>query len=230
MSFIPSSILKKMRIRLNPARWYDLRKTQPVSTIFGLERGTPVDRYYIEKFLTENKNLIRGNVLEIAENTYSKKFGGDHVLKYDILHYTNDNSHATIIGDLTKPETLPAEQVDCFICTQTFNFIYDFRAAIQGAYHLLKKDGVLLATLGGISQISRYDMDKWGDFWRFTTLSAQKSFEEVFGKGHVATRSHGNVLAAISFLEGISADELSTRELDFTDENYQVIITIVAKK
>jgi len=217
-------------MRLNPARWYDLRTTQPVSTVFGLDRGTPVDRYYIEKFLSENKNLIKGNVLEIAENTYSKKFGADRVIKQEILHYANDNANATIIGDLTKPGTLPADRIDCFICTQTFNFIYDFKAAIQGAYHLLKKGGVLVATLGGISQISRYDMDRWGDFWRFTTLSAQLSFGEVFGKENVITKSYGNVLAAVSFLEGISVEELSPAELDVQDENYQLIITVIATK
>jgi len=230
MSIIPSSLLKKIRMRLNPARWYDLRTTQPVSTVFGLDRGTPVDRYYIEKFLSENKNLIKGNVLEIAENTYSKKFGADRVIKQEILHYANDNANATIIGDLTKPGTLPADRIDCFICTQTFNFIYDFKAAIQGAYHLLKKGGVLVATLGGISQISRYDMDRWGDFWRFTTLSAQLSFGEVFGKENVITKSYGNVLAAVSFLEGISVEELSPAELDVQDENYQLIITVIATK
>jgi len=215
---------------LYPVKWYDLKKTKPVSEIFGLERGTPIDRYYIEKFLAANSNHIKGNVLEIAESTYTKQFGGDKVTKKEILHYTNDNPEATIIGDLTKIESLPADRIDCFICTQTFNFIYDFKKAIGGAYHLLKKDGFLLATLGGISQISRYDMDRWGDYWRFTSLSALQSFEEIFGKGKVKVETYGNVLTAISFLEGISVEELSQKELDHKDENYQLLITVVAQK
>lgn len=227
------SLLKSLKLRFNrmthAADWQDLRRLKPVSEVFGLDRGTPVDRYYIEKFLQSQASLIKGEVLEIAENTYSKKFGSS-ITASQVLHYNNENPQATIIGDLTRPETLPADRIDCFICTQTFQFIYNFRLAIQGAYHLLKKDGVILATFAGISQISRYDMDRWGDYWRFTTLSAQKAFEEVFGAGQVQVDFYGNVLSAVAFLEGISAEELVPGELDYKDHNYQVLITLVARK
>ena len=219
-----------MRRSSTPVKWHSLRKTKPVSTVFGLDRGTPVDRYYIEKFLSSNRQLIRGSVLEIAENVYTSKFGGSQVTRSEILHFTDDNPSATIVGDLTDPATLPGDRIDCFICTQTFNFIYDFKKAIEGAHHLLKNDGVLLATLGGISQISRYDMDRWGDYWRFTVLSALRAFEEVFGKGNVQTASYGNVLSSISFLEGISVEELTAAELDHEDPDYQMLITVIARK
>jgi hypothetical protein len=227
---IASSLKKSIKRLISPVRWHNLRNVEPVSSIFGLERGIPVDRYYIEKFLRTNADKIQGSVLEIAESTYSKKFCNDKVKKFEVLHFTDDNPQATIIGDLTNAETLPADRVDCFLCTQTFNFIYDFKKAIHGSYRILKKDGVLLATVAGISQISRYDMDRWGDYWRFTTISALKSFEEVFGKGHVQVESFGNVLSAVAFLEGISSEELSEKELDHKDENYQLLITIVARK
>lgn len=227
------SLLQNLKQRFNRAAhgadWKDLRSVKPVSEVFGLDRGTPVDRYYIEKFLQNNTSLIKGNVLEIAENTYSKKYGSS-ATAFEILHYNNENPKATIIGDLTKIETLPTEKIDCFICTQTFQFIYNFKDAIRGARHLLKKDGVLLATFAGISQISRYDMDRWGDYWRFTTLSVQKAFEEVFGKGKVQVDFSGNVLSAVAFLEGISVEELTPEELDYKDPNYQLLITLVARK
>ena len=209
--------------------WQNLRSVKPVSEQFGLDRGTPIDRYYIEKFLQSNAAHIKGNVLEIAENTYSKKFGTG-VTAFEILHYNNENPQATIIGDLTDTATLPADKVDCFICTQTFQFIYNFKDAIRGARHLLKKDGVILATFAGISQISRYDMDRWGEYWRFTTLSAAKAFVEEFGIGKVQVDYYGNVLSAVAFLEGISAEELTPEELDYKDKNYELLITLVARK
>jgi len=230
MSPINLNILKTFRRKIHPVSWHNLRSLKPVSTIFGLERGTPIDRYYIEKFLETNSHLIKGTVLEIAESSYSKKFGGSKITKQEILHYTEDNAAATIVGDLSKPDSLPENRVECFICTQTFNFIYDFKQAIKGAHHVLQGGGVLLATLGGISQISRYDMDRWGDFWRFTTLSALQSFEEIFGKGNVQVDFFGNVLSSVAFLEGISVEELSREELDHKDENYQMLITVIAKK
>ncbi|MEZ7892926.1 MAG: methyltransferase domain-containing protein [Candidatus Wallbacteria bacterium] len=225
------NFLKKFLIRnfIKKVNWVNFRNTKPVSPIFGLDRGTPIDRYYIEKFLSNSRGYIKGTVLEISENTYSKKFG-NNVIEYDILHYDNSNKDATIIGDLTKIETLPANKIDCFICTQTFNFIYDFKSAVKGSYHLLKKKGVLLATLGGISQISKYDMERWGDYWRFTTKSAQNIFSEIFGSQNVKIDFWGNVLSAVSFLEGISAEELTEKELEYKDDSYQMLITVVAKK
>ena len=74
--------------------------------------------------------------MEISDNFYSKKFG-TAVEKFEILHLTPDNDKATIIGDLTDIKTLPENRIDCFICTQTLNFIYNFKDAIIGAKHLL---------------------------------------------------------------------------------------------
>lgn len=227
---LKTKIIQALRRSSSPVKWHALRRTKPVSSVFGLDRGTPIDRYYIEKFLFTNKELVRDCVLEIAESTYTRKFGGAQVTRSEVLHFTGENPAATIIGDLTNPASLPENRVDCFICTQTFNFIYDFKKAIEGAHHLVKKDGVLLATLGGISQISRYDMDRWGDYWRFTVLSALRAFEEVFGKGNVQVGSFGNVLSSISFLEGISAEELSAAELDHADPDYQMVISVIARK
>jgi len=220
---------KPLKRFFNKVKWYNLRSLKPISNVFGLDRGTPIDRFYINDFLSKNSNLITGTVLEIAESTYSKKFGRN-VEIYEILHATSENANATIIGDLTNINTLPENKIDCFICTQTLNFIYDFKSAIIGGRHLLKENGIMLATVAGISQISDYDMTRWGDYWRFTTLSIKKSFEDVFGNGNVEVDFYGNVLTSISFLKGISAEELSKEELFFKDKNYQLTIVVKAKK
>ena len=212
-----------------PVNWHNLKRLEPISRVFGFDRGTPIDRIYIEHFLNLNKQYIQSVICEIAENTYSRKYGSN-VEAYEILHYTNDNPRATIVGDLTNISTLPQNKIDCFILTQTLNFIYDFKSAIKGVHYMLKKYGVVLATVPGISQISRYDMDRWGDYWRFTDLSIKKAFEEVFGEGNVEVGSYGNVLAAIAFLHGISAEELTQEEIFYKDKYYQIIITIKATK
>lgn len=203
--------------------------TAPVSRYFGYDRGTPIDRYYINNFLKSNQQVITGTVLEIAESTYSKKYGVN-VSNYEVFHVTDDSPNATIIGDLTDLNSIPENKIDCFICTQTFNFIYDFKAAIMGTYQLLKSGGILLATVAGISQISKYDMDRWGDYWRFTTLSVKKVFGEVFGDGNIQIDFYGNCFAAMNFLRGISVEELSIEKLDVKDADYPLVITVIAKK
>jgi SAM-dependent methyltransferase len=216
---------KKVRLVFN-----DLASVGPVSNQFGLDRGTPIDRHYIENFLKSRSELIHGRTLEVGESTYSRRFGQGNIQVQEVLHATAGNSQATIVGDLTDTSTLPENAMDCFICTQTFNFIFDVQKAVQGAHYLLKPGGVLLATVTGISQISRYDMERWGDFWRFTTASVKCLFEPVF-KGGVEIRSYGNALAASAFLQGVAVEDLPDRTLlDQHDPDYQLLITIVARK
>ena len=133
--------MKRLLNRLiKKPNWYNLRNLEPISKVFALDRGTPIDRVYIEDFLEKNKNFVKGVVCEIADNTYSKKYGSS-IEKFEILHYTGDNKDATIIGDLTNISTIPKGCIDCFILTQTLNFIYDFKSAIAGLHHMLKDGG-----------------------------------------------------------------------------------------
>src|SRR3954471_10412782 len=73
-----------------------LRVHEPVSTQFGLDRGRPVDRFYIERFLEQNKELIRGRVLEVQERTYIDWFGSG-VKQADVLHAGPGNPEATLV-------------------------------------------------------------------------------------------------------------------------------------
>lgn len=207
-----------------------LRRLNPISKIFGLDRGIPIDRYYIEAFLNKNKDDIKGSVFEIGDATYSKKYGNNQIEKLDVLHAVPGNPQATLIGDLSTGEGVPKEVYHCMIIIQTYLVIYEVKKAIINTYNALAPGGVLLATFPGISQISRYDMDRWGDFWRFTDASARKLFGEVFGEKNIKVETYGNVLAACAFLHGLSAKELKSKELDYHDQDYQVIITVRALK
>jgi hypothetical protein len=95
---------------------------------------------------------------------------------------------------------------------------------------MLRPGGVVLATMPGISQIVRYDMDRWGDYWRFTTLSARRIFECAFPGGDIGVEAHGNVLVAAAFLYGLSSRELRPEELERNDPDYEVLITVRAVK
>jgi SAM-dependent methyltransferase len=211
---------------VGPSPFMDLRRVEPVSRVFGLDRGLPVDRWYIERFLQRCAEDIRGKVLEVGDDRYTRQFG--HTSRSDVLNLEAEMPGTTIGADLAKPDTLPEAVFDCIICVQTLQFIYDVRAAVEGLRRMLKPGGVALCSLSGISQISRYDMDRWGDYWRFTSLSAQRLFDEEFGPGHVEVETFGNVLASVAFLEGISAQELKPDELDRADPDYHLVIAVRA--
>ena len=205
----------------------DLRHTSPLSRVFGFDRGQPVDRYYIEKFLENNAENIRGSVMEIGDDSYTKRFGGDRVLHVDVLSVKENNPRATIIADLADASHIPADQYNCIILTQTLHLIYDIKAALATLHRILKPGGVLLVTVPGISQIDHHEWrDSW--YWSFTRLSAQKLFGEVFGRDNVQIKTWGNVLSATAFLQGLASDELTKNELEAEDADYQVTIAIQA--
>jgi hypothetical protein len=206
-----------------------LRVHEPVSTQFGLDRGRPVDRFYIERFLEQNKELIRGRVLEVQERTYTDWFG-TAVEQADVLHAGPGNPDATLVGDLTTGDGIPQSAYDCIILTQTLPFIYDVRAAVRGTRTALKPGGTILATVPGISQISREDMRDWGDWWRFTSASAKRLFEEEYGAENVETEVHGNLVAACALLYGLAQEELTRAELERRQADYEVIVTVKARR
>lgn len=226
---IISKILNILYRKRNPVNWQGLRQLKPLEDDFGFNRGTPVDRYYIEKFLQTHAHFIKGDVLEIGENTYTKKFA-DAGVHSEILNYHADDSGNSVAGDLTNPETLPANSADCFICTQTLNFIFDINKAVEGIRHVLKINGTALVTVAGLCQVSKYDYDRWGDYWRFTDQSVKKVFEKSFGNKNIEVVTYGNVLAATCLLQGITVEDITKAELDHPDLLYQVVIGIVAKK
>ena len=207
-----------------------LRRLSPISRVWGFDRGLPVDRYYIERFLAAHASDIRGRVLEIGDGKYTRQFGAGRVVRSDILHPVAGNPRATIVADLAGGDGIPTESFDCVICTQTLMFIFDIQKAMRTLYRILKPGGVLLMTLAGVSQISRSDMERWGDYWRFTSLSARRLCESVFPPASVTVEAHGNVLVAVAFLQGLAREELRREELDASDPDYEVLITARAVK
>jgi SAM-dependent methyltransferase len=147
-----------------------------------------------------------------------------------VLHVRPGSPNATIVADLTSAGEISTNIYDCIILTQTLQFIFDVRAALRTLHRILKPGGVLLATFPGLSPISRYDMEQWGHFWAFTSLSAQRLFEEVFPPDYVQIKPYGNVLAATAFLYGIAAQELRRGELEYFDRDYETLIGVRATK
>jgi len=224
------SQLSEQASRIKPVSFGELRRLTPVSTVFGFDRGKPIDRYYIEKFLSLHQPDIHGRVLEIGEPLYTSTFGSNRVTHSEVLHAVPGNDQATLVGDLATGEGMPRNAFDCVILTQTLLCIYDVKSAVENVYAALRPGGAVLATFPGISQISRYDRDRWGDYWRFTTMSARRLFEEFFCAKDVIVQAHGNVFVAVAFLHGLATEELTPEELEFHDPDYQVVITVRAVK
>ncbi len=203
--------------------------TEPVSRMFGWDRGTPIDRVYMEGFLKSHGDRIRGAVLEVGERTYTLRFGNG-VITSDVLHATADNSQATLVGDLVSGRGLEDVAFDCIVLTQTLPFVSDCRAALGTLYRGLRPGGCLLATVPGLAQLSRYDQERWGDYWRFMPHGCAQLFDERFGRTNVTISTYGNLYCAARFLEGFCAEEIPAHLLRVHDPEYPITIGIEAIK
>lgn len=205
------------------------RALKPLSHNYGSNRGTPIDRYYIEKFLSDNAHHIKGKCLEIKDNNYTKNLGRDSVFQSDVLDMEKSNINATIYGDLRNMNNIADNAYDCIILTQVLQFIDDVPAVIKECFRILKPNGCLLITAPSISRIDVRTGIK-GDFWRFTVSSMEYLLKKSFIMESIEIKSWGNVLAGTAFWIGMAREELSQKELDHNDSDFPVIISARAIK
>jgi SAM-dependent methyltransferase len=200
--------------------WGNLRRVTPISTSYGFERGTPIDRYYVDKFFVAHRELIAGRVLEIQTRDHTRRYGSS-VTSADTLDispefrptYQCDLASASIVGD---------GSYDCFLLPNTLCFLEDLDGALREARRIVRRGGAILATVPGFVPLTPDVADYWhasADGWRVVV-------ERVWPDCETAVESHGNCLAAAASMYGIAAEELTGGELDANDPRYPVLVTI----
>jgi len=220
--------LRRRIARVQRPAWLGtLRRRTPLSERWGFDRGSPVDRYYIEQFLARHGPDIRGRALEVKDGGYIRRFG-HNVTRADVIDVDSTNRQATMIGDLAHPDALDREAYDCCIVVQTLHFILHPRSAVHTLYRALRPGGVLLVTLPSISRVDPDAPDT--DYWRFTPAVCRRLFGEYFGEGSIQVDGLGSLLTSIAFLAGMAQEELSRDELDHHDAAFPVIVSVRAVK
>jgi SAM-dependent methyltransferase len=218
---------KRLARARRPAWLGTARRTTPFSDHYGRDRGTPIDRYYIERFLAEERGLIRGRVLEVLNRDYTERYGSD-VEQSDVLDVDPANPAATVVADLQAADAIPADTFDCFVLTQTLQYVYDLDAAVAHVHRILRPGGSVLCSVPVTSRVDRSAAAS--EYWRLTGAACTKLFDDAFAGGEVQVRARGNVLTSVAFLLGLAADELATRVLDDDDPFFPLVVTVRATK
>src|ERR1041385_5850909 len=206
----------------SPQNW----PVQPVRREMGHDHGKPLDQYYIEKFLEKYLADIQGRVLEIGDTSFTLRYGGSRVEKSEMLNVTQANSLTAILANLAQADL---KQFDCIILTQRLHSMPDQQWALKALHRLLKPCGVLLAVFPGINRSSLRDVPS-SDYWSLTSSSVRRLFGDVFQNSNVVVEAYGNVLTTSAFLYGFSADELRQEDLEYRDPEYDLLITVRARK
>jgi hypothetical protein len=213
---------------VNSSEYSWFNRLEPFSRVFGLDRGSAIDRRFIGNFLSGHSKSITGDVLEIGDDQYTYKYGNNLQRTVIFAGSFSSGRSECRAGDLTKVETFSElGRFDCLIATNVLNFIYDFDAAVEGLALLLKPDsGSVLATVSGLTQISRFDYERWGDYWRFNDVSIRRVFEKYFD--NVEVTAYGNAPLAAASIMGLSQEEVPANIFEHHDPDFQILIAVNA--
>ena len=227
-SLLPAPLYRALRRRWDGGQWVppvgfarlgSLRRRAPLSRHRGADRGTTIDRHYVQHFFARHAEDVQGDVLE---------FGGG---ASRIARAHGVTSHVVVpVDDTTRfrLSQLPEGGFDCIVATHVLQRVYDIRPFVKALHRVLKPGGVLLATLPGAGNVGADTVHD--TYWTFTTLAAQTLFEETFPSLKLVVEPCGNVLAATASLHGLAAEELRARELEHRDATYAVVLGVRAVK
>ncbi|MDR1413127.1 MAG: class I SAM-dependent methyltransferase [Actinomycetes bacterium] len=224
------------RLRRRLPRFGSFRSPEPVNPDFGWAAGTPVDRYYLDQFLAAHADAIAGRVLEIGGRDYTLRFGAHEVSTSIVLTHAADeqlrDDPDVIRGDLTACPDLADGSVDCVLLPHVLQYLPDVGAALRELARILAPGGTALIAVPCISQISRWDDDRFGDRWRFTSRGLRELLTAAFPPptGSVEVTAYGNAFSALCGLEGIPLEQIDARELKPRVADYEVLVCAAVRK
>jgi hypothetical protein len=206
-------------------RWGNLRRVRPFSDYYGFDRGTPIDRYYLERFLTEHRADITGDVLEIQMSNYTRRHGSN-LRRTDTVDM-EPRFNATYTCDLAASEgVVPTAAYDCFVLPNTLSFLRDLDACLRHALRVIKPGGTILATTAVLGPMDQHTKD----YWRLSADGWREVGARVWPGSDMTVRAYGNCLSATAAIMGLAVEELTPAELDVEDPKYPVLVGVRCRK
>jgi SAM-dependent methyltransferase len=206
-------------------RWGNLRRLRPFSEAFGFDRGTPVDRYYLSRFLERHRGDITGEVLEIQLPDHTRRFGQGVTAAHTLD--INPDFHPTYRCDLAAADAVvPADRYDCFLLLNALSFFRDLEGCLRQALRVVRPGGVILASTAVLVPL----VGDTPDYWRLTAAGWREVADRVWPGCEVEVEGHGNHLAVLAAMLGLAHEELRPAELDAHDPRYPVLVTLRCRK
>jgi hypothetical protein len=202
-------------------RWGNLRRTTPFSSTFGFERGTPIDRYYLHRFLASHRHRITGRVLEVQTASYTERFGHD-VTRADTFDIVPRFAPTYLCDFAHGAHVIPGSAYDCLLLPNTLQHFRELDLALAQALRVVRPGGTILASVGGVLPLTG-DVP---DYWRMSPDGWREKLGAAWPGASIEIAGHGNCLASVAAQLGLAVEELTAAELDVEDPRYPVLITI----
>ena len=196
-----------VRRALRPIRWGNVRRTTPFSRRYGFDRGTPIDRIYLDEFFSSHADDIRGRVLEVDAPVFTRRHGTQSLItSVDVVDIDGRNDGATIVADLADAGSLPVAAFDCIVLPQTLQYVADPLAAVTNLWAALAPGGVLLVTVPSLAKVDHHAREV--DAWRWVPHGLATLLTDGCPGASIDVVGFGNALSGAAFLMGASSEDL----------------------
>ena len=204
------------------------RRLQPIGN--GRLRGTPIVRYYWDRYLQKNRSAIRGVALEIGTTYTIRSYGGQSVDQADAIDLFAHSPEVTVVADLSRADDIAADIYDCFVIQFTMHLIYDVEAALFHAVRILKPGGVLLVNFPCVDYYFPHGLDMGtGEplymYWWFTPIQVENILRRIgLHEADYSLEIYGNLFTRVAYQLNLPAEELTEKELDTYDAGHPLLI------
>ena len=201
--------------------WGELRRTSPFCEVFGVGRGTPVDRHYLRVFLRSVVDTVRGDVVDIGGHPADRLSFGLHDLTSFRVVDLEARPGVDVVGDVHAPDLLPAASVDTVLLFNVLEHCHDPHRVAANVHGWLRRGGRCLVMVPNAQRLHGGPED----LWRFSEAGLARVFATY---ASVETRAYGNLTTVLASHLGIAAEELSAHELELAQADHPVATCAVA--
>ncbi|MHC5863006.1 methyltransferase domain-containing protein [Nostoc sp.] len=208
---------------INTIDWGDLRRRFPLCNLFGFTRGIPINRYYLDKFISDIRPQVAGTVLEVGGVLQNREF---YQFSKATEYHTLDiaaNPGVTQVGDVHERAMFKPGSLDTVVIFNVLEHCHNPWVVVENIYIWLKVGGKCFCMVPSAQRLHDFP----GDYWRPLPDGMQQLFQNFC---HQKLYVYGNPLTVVASFMGISAKELSPDELDDFHPDYPVTTCIVAMK
>ncbi|MFE9450257.1 class I SAM-dependent methyltransferase [Streptomyces sp. NPDC006739] len=203
--------------------WGQLRRLIPICPAFGMSRGTPIDRYYLDQFIAEIRDSVQGDVVEIGGLDSNKDaYGFTRASEYRGLDIRAAPGVA-LVGDVADLGIIPAGSLDTILAFNVLEHTARPWQVVDNMWQWLRPGGTACCMVPSAQRLHSAPED----YWRPLPTALREMFSAW---SEQTVHQYGNPLSVIASLMGIAAEELDALELSTYHPDYPVATCIVARK